>query len=142
MQLTSKKTPQTGLEGKFSIYHAASVAFIEGAGGVNQFSDRAVGDAKVASLRDRVSVTIDSTLREDQVRIAVTTKDGQQFNKFVEHAIGSVDHPMSDSALEAKFASLADGTLPSDRQRRLMDLCWNIETLPDVSVIPKAAVIS
>jgi 2-methylcitrate dehydratase PrpD len=142
MQLTSKKTPQTGLEGKFSIYHAASVAFIEGAGGVNQFSDRAVGDAEVASLRDRVSVTIDSTLHEDQVRIAVTTKDGQHFDKFVEHAVGSVDHPMSDSALEAKFASLADGILPADRQRRLMDLCWNIETLPDVSVIPRAAVIS
>ncbi len=30
IQLTSKKLPQTGLEGKFSIYHAASVALIEG----------------------------------------------------------------------------------------------------------------
>src|SRR5262245_16456276 len=35
MQLTSKKSPQTGLEGKFSIYHAASVALVEGAGGIH-----------------------------------------------------------------------------------------------------------
>src|SRR5437667_7037970 len=38
MQLTSRKAPQTGLEGKFSIYHAASVALIEGGGGIDQLS--------------------------------------------------------------------------------------------------------
>src|SRR5438477_228233 len=38
MQLTSKKLPQTGQEGKFSIYHAASVALIEGGGGIEQLS--------------------------------------------------------------------------------------------------------
>src|SRR5262244_2348927 len=73
MQLTSKKSPQTGLEGKFSIYHAASVALVEGAGGIDQFSDRAVRDRTIASLRDRVSTTVDSTLHEDQVRITLAT---------------------------------------------------------------------
>src|SRR5436309_9675620 len=96
MQLTSKKSPQTGLEGKFSIYHAASVALVEGGGGIDQFSDRAVHDRTVTSLRDRVSTIVDSMLREDQVRIVVATKDGHRLEKFVEHAVGSVDHPMSD----------------------------------------------
>ena len=44
LELTGKTTPQTGLEGKFSIYHAVAVALIEGAGGEKQFSDRAVND--------------------------------------------------------------------------------------------------
>jgi hypothetical protein len=44
LELTGKKTPQTGLEGKFSIYHALAVALVEGAGGDKQFSDRAVND--------------------------------------------------------------------------------------------------
>src|SRR2546427_5210940 len=74
LQLTNKKTPQTGLEGKFSIYHAASVALIEGGGGIDQFSDRAVRDRAVASLRDRVTTAVDSSLHEDQVRIVVTMK--------------------------------------------------------------------
>src|SRR6266436_4601972 len=87
MQLTSKKTPQTGLEGKFSIYHAAAIALVEGGGGIAQFSDRAVRDATVTSLRDRVSTVVDSTLHEDQVRIAVTTRDGRHLEKFVEHAV-------------------------------------------------------
>jgi len=139
MQLTSKKSPQTGLEGKFSIYHAASVALVEGAGGIEQFSDRAVRDRTIASLRDRVSTVVDSSLHEDQVRIAVVTKNGRRLEKFVEHAVGSLDHPMSDKDLEAKFTGLANGVLPPDRQRKLMDLCWSVEGLPKAAAVADAA---
>ncbi len=136
IQLTSKKLPQTGLEGKFSIYHAASVALIEGGGGIDQFSDRAVHDRTVTSLRDRVSTIVDSTLREDQVRIVLRTKDGHQ---FVEHAVGSVDHPMSDRDLETKFTGLTEGILPSDRRSQLMELCWNVQGLNEAAAIAQAA---
>jgi 2-methylcitrate dehydratase PrpD len=139
MQLTSKKSPQTGLEGKFSIYHAASVALVEGSGGIEQFSDRAVRDRTIASLRDRVSTVVDSSLHEDQVRIAVVTKNGRRLEKFVEHAVGSLDHPMSDKDLEAKFTGLANGVLPPDRQRKLMDLCWSVEGLPKAGAVADAA---
>jgi 2-methylcitrate dehydratase PrpD len=140
MQLTSKKAPQTGLEGKFSIYHAASVALVEGAGGIDQFSDRAVRDRAVASLRDRVSTAVDSSIHEDQVRISLVAKDGRRFDKFVEHAVGSLDHPMSDKDLEAKFAGLAKGVLPADRQRRLIDLCWDVASLQNAGDVARAAV--
>jgi 2-methylcitrate dehydratase PrpD len=139
MQLTSKKTPQTGLEGKFSIYHAASVALVEGAGGIDQFSDRAVRDRMIAALRDRVSTVVDSSLHEDQVRITLTRKNGSRLEKFVEHAVGSLDHPMSDNDLEAKFSGLAMAVLSNQQQRKLMDLCWKVEGLPKVSVIAEAA---
>ena len=139
MQLTSKKSPQTGLEGKFSIYHAASVALVEGAGGIDQFSDRAVRDRTIAGLRDRVSTVVDSSLHEDQVRITLTTTNGRRIEKSVEHAVGSLDHPMTDKDLEAKFAGLATGVLPADRQRKLMDLCWGVEALPKASAVADAA---
>jgi 2-methylcitrate dehydratase PrpD len=139
MQLTSKKTPQTGLEGKFSIYHAASVALVEGAGGIAQFSDRAVRDRMIVSLRDHVSTVVDSSLHEDQVRITLTRKNGSRLEKFVEHAVGSLDHPMSDNDLEAKFSGLTMAVLSNQQQRRLMDLCWKVEGLPKVAVIAEAA---
>jgi 2-methylcitrate dehydratase PrpD len=99
-----------------------------------------VRDRAVASLRDRVSTTIDSTLHEDQVRITVVAKDGRRSEKYVEHAVGSLDHPMTDKDLEAKFAGLANGVLPADRQRRLMDLCWGVDKIPEASAIARAAV--
>jgi hypothetical protein len=61
--------------------------------------------------------------------------------KFVEHAVGSLDHPMSDRDLEAKFTGLANGVLPAEKQRRLIDLCWDIAGLPDASAIAHAAAL-
>ena len=139
MQLTSKKSPQTGLEGKFSIYHAASVALVEGAGGIDQFSDRAVRDRTISALRDRVSTVVDSSLHEDQVRITLVSKSGRRVEKFVEHAVGSLQNPMSDKDLEFKFTGLTNGVLPADRQRRLMDLCWTVESLPKAAAVAEAA---
>src|SRR5204862_5139048 len=118
LELTGKKTPVTGLEGKFSIYHAAAIAIVEGAGGDAQFSDRAVREANVVALRDRVTTVVDPAIKEDQVRVAVVTKDGRRLEKFIEHAVGSVDHPMSDADLEGKFHGLADSVLSRDRVRR------------------------
>src|SRR5439155_16170218 len=102
-------------------------------------SDRAVRDRTIAGLRDRVSTVVDSSLHEDQVRITLTTKNGRRIEKFVEHAVGSLEHPMSDKDLEAKFMGLANGVLSADRQRKLMDLCWGVESLPRSSTIAEAA---
>ena len=139
LQLTSKKAPESGLESKFSIYHAASVALIEGAAGITEFSDRAARDPAVVALRDRVTAIVDPAIKEDQVRVTVWMKDGRRVEKFVEHAVGSVEHPMSDAELEAKFSRLADGVLPPDRIRRLADLCWNVEALKGAGELSRAA---
>jgi 2-methylcitrate dehydratase PrpD len=139
LELTGKKTPQAGLEGKFSVYHAAAVAIVEGAAGEQQFSDRAVRDPVIVALRDRVSAAVDPSIKEDQVRIAITLKDGRKLDKYIEHAVGSVQKPMSDQDLEAKFMGQADGVLPAAQARRAIELCWNIETLPDAAAIAEAA---
>ncbi|MBZ9922221.1 MmgE/PrpD family protein, partial [Mesorhizobium sp. BR1-1-7] len=38
LELTGKKTPKVGLEGKFSVYHSAAVAIIEGRAGEEEYS--------------------------------------------------------------------------------------------------------
>jgi len=139
LELTGKKTPQSGLEGKFSVYHAAAVAIVEGAAGEQQFTDRAVRNPIIMALRDRVSTTIDASIAEDQVRIKVTLTDGRTLDKYIEHAVGSVKNPMSDADLERKFAGLADGVIPADQAKRVMELCWSIASLPEAGALAKAA---
>jgi hypothetical protein len=94
---------------------------------------------RLIALRDRVVTVVDPAIREDQVRITIALKDGRRLEKFIEHAIGSVEKPMSDAALEAKFTDLAAGILPPDQIRRLMDLCWNIDDLHAAAEVAKAA---
>ena len=139
LELTGKKTPQTGLEGKFSVFHAAAAAIVEGAAGEQQFSDRVVRNPVIIALRDRVVAVVDPSIKEDQVRITIALRDGRRLEKYIEHAVGSVTNPMSDRDLEAKFAGQADGILPADQVRRAMDLCWNIEMLPNAGALAEAA---
>jgi 2-methylcitrate dehydratase PrpD len=66
LELTGKKTPTAGLEGKFSIYHAAAVAIVEGAAGEKQFSDHAGQDPVIAALRTRVVPVVDPAVKPEQ----------------------------------------------------------------------------
>jgi 2-methylcitrate dehydratase PrpD len=139
IELTSKRKPRTGLEGKFSVYYAAAIAIVAGRAGEHQFSDAAVRDPIVVGLRDRVETSVDPSLAQDQARVRIKLKDGRVLDRFVVHAVGSVEIPLSDAQLEAKFADLASGILPDDRARRLMDLCRNVERLDDAGDIARAA---
>jgi 2-methylcitrate dehydratase PrpD len=140
LELTGKKTPHAGLEGKFSIYHAVAVALVEGAGGEKQFSDRAVNDPTIVALRSKVIPVITPGIDPAQVDMTIVLKDGRQLNRHIEHAIGSVAMPMTDQQLETKFADLADGIIPAEAIRRVMDACWNVEGLPSAAEIAKMSV--
>ncbi len=142
LELTGKKTPQIGLEGKFSVYHSVAVALVQGAAGERQYSDQAVRDATVVALRDKVSATIDPAIKPEQVDMTVVLKDGRQLHKYIEHAIGSLEVPMTDQQLEAKFSDLAVGVLPDDQTRRLIDLCWKVEQLDSVADLAQTAASS
>jgi hypothetical protein len=51
-----------------------------------------------------------------------------------------VEVPMTDQQLETKFADLADGIIPAAAIRRVMDACWNVESLPSAAEIAKMSV--
>ena len=138
LNLMGKTEPTTGLEGKFSIYHAVAVAIVTGRAGEQAFTDRVVNDPVVIATRKKVMATTDPAIKTDQVDMTVTLADGRKVHKFIEHAVGSRDQPMSDSQLEDKFTGLAEGVLPTDQTRRLMDLCWRIWELPDAGEIGRA----
>jgi len=140
LELTGKKTPQTGLEGKFSVHHSCAVAVIHGAAGEAQYSDGAVRDPRVIALRDRVTAAAEKGVHEDQVHVTIRLKSGKVLEKHVEHAVGSLDRPMSDSDLEAKFRGLADGILSKTETDRLIRLCWDIGKLKDAAEVARASV--
>jgi 2-methylcitrate dehydratase PrpD len=140
LELTGKKTPQTGLESKFSIYHAVAVGIVEGAGGEKQFSDRAATDPTIVALRSKVMPVVTPGIDAAQVDLTIVTKDGRSLHKYIQHAIGSVEVPMTDQQLETKFSDLAEGIIPAAKIRQVMDSCWNVETLANAGDIAKMSV--
>jgi len=115
-----------------------AVALVEGKAGEKQFTDRAVRDPEVVALRSRVSPIVDPVVKPEQVYMTVALTDGRRLTKHIEKAVGSVEVPMSDHALEVKFADLTDDILAPEQTRKLMDLCWNVESLSSAADIARA----
>jgi 2-methylcitrate dehydratase PrpD len=133
--LTGKRDPKTGLESKFSVFHGIAVGLLFGAAGERQFSDAMATDPTVARLRDRISLNIDPAVSTETCDLTLRLADGRVVSRHIAHAVGSLEAPMSNGQLEAKFADLADGVLPPDRIRRLMALCWDLERSRDAGAI-------
>ena len=140
LELTGKKTPRTGLEGKFSVYHSAAVGIVHGAAGEEQYSDEVVRNPQVIALRDKVTATVEKGVHEDQAHVSIRLKSGKVLEKYVEHAVGSLGRPMSDADLEAKFRGLAEGILSRPESDKLIGLCWDVGKLKDAAEVARASV--
>ena len=139
LELTAKANPQTGLEGKFSVFHAAAVALRYGVAGEAQFSDSVVLNPEVVALRRKVHIEADPVLTRVQAHVHIRLKDGRTVERRVEHPLGTLERPMSDADLEAKFRGLAEGILTDRQSGEVIRLCWAIESLPDAGAIARAA---
>jgi 2-methylcitrate dehydratase PrpD len=139
LELMGKTEPRTGLEGKFSVFHAAAVALVHGAGGEAQFSDAAVLETEVAALRGRVRAAIDDSLLWTQAHVAIRLRDGRTLERHVAYPLGSLERPMSDADLEEKFHALTGSVLAAPDRERLAQLCWTLTGLPDAGAIARAA---
>jgi 2-methylcitrate dehydratase PrpD len=128
LELTGKRQPATGLEAKFSVFHCAAATLLHGDNRLTHFSEACVRDPRVIALRERVVAHVRPGVREDEAHVAVTLRDGGRREVHVDHALGSLQRPMSDEDLSAKFRELADGVLPGDRVEAALQLCWQVDT--------------
>lgn len=103
LELIGKKTPTTGLESNFSGYYWMAIALIHGAAGEGQYSDQAVRATAVVALRAKVKAMICPAIKPQQVDMTVALEDGHELHKYIQHAINSVEVPMTNKPLEAKF---------------------------------------
>jgi 2-methylcitrate dehydratase PrpD len=139
MEVTAIREPETGLAAKFSVYHAAAVAIAEGAAGEREFSDAMARAPHIAQLRRQVAVAIDGRLGKAQARVTIRLKSGALDEVFVEHALGSVQNPMSDRMIEDKFRSFSDAVLRPGQAEQILDLCRGAEKLTDAGDIARSA---
>ena len=140
LELTGNKEPADGLQAKFSVYHGCAAGLTFGRAAEDEFSDEIVRRADMVALRRKVVATVDPAIDEASVDVTAVLTDGRRVHVFVEHAIGSLQKPMSDAQLEAKFHGLTDpilGAAPSDG---LIDACWLLGEAKDVRGLVKLAV--
>ncbi len=121
LELTGKTSPRTGLEGKFSVYHACAAGLAVGRAGEGEFSDAMVAREDLVTLRGRIHAAVDPAIAEDAADVTITLADGRSLHAFVAHAVGSLEAPLGDAALARKFHGLVDPVLGADRAARLRE---------------------
>ncbi|MFI4904615.1 MAG: MmgE/PrpD family protein [Burkholderiales bacterium] len=132
LELTGKRTPSTGLEAKFSVYHACAAGILAGRAGEAEFADTFVQRADVVALRDRVRATADDAIAEDAADVTISLVDGRTLHLFVPHAIGSLERPMGDADLARKFHDLVDPVLGIETAKELLGSLRSLADAPDL----------
>ncbi|MDP3798545.1 MAG: MmgE/PrpD family protein [Polaromonas sp.] len=135
LELTGKKEPADGLQAKFSVYHGCAAGLTFGRAAEDEFSDEIVNRADMVALRRKVVATVDDSIDEASADVTAVLKDGRRVHVFVEHAIGSLQNPMTDTLLEAKFQDLSDPILGAGRTSELINACWALGAAASVGAV-------
>jgi len=141
LELTGKLNPVVGLEGKFSVYHSCAVAIIRGKAGEDEYSDAAVRDPDTVALRKKVRAVASDNMPKASVAVVITTKDGRRLEKYIEHALGSLERPMTDDQLDTKFTDLCVPILGEDATSELNKICRKVTALDNVVDLISAATL-
>jgi 2-methylcitrate dehydratase PrpD len=134
LSITGVVDPTTGLQSKFSTLHSAAVALLDGAAGTAQYSDAKATDPAVAALRRKIKPIADDTLGKDEAHADVSA-GGRRYEAHIAHASGTVDNPMSDAAIEAKFMANAAPVIGRERAERAREMVMTLDQQPDVQAL-------
>ncbi len=131
-------SPATYHEAQVSLPFSVAVALIHGRALLDEYSDRNIRNKEVKRLAGLAKFeTVPGLARGVSVRITATQSDGRKFTSLVDYPKGSIQNPMSDGELHAKFASLATPVLGARKAAALADAAMNVEKLADVGDLMK-----
>ena len=86
----------------------------------------------MTALRARVEAIVDDRIDDASVDITIRTSDGRELKLLVEHAIGSVEKPMIDAQLRAKFAGQSEPVLGAAKTGLAWSLAMGLAQCPDL----------
>ena len=140
-QRTDRPDVRTGRASQVCAQHAAAVSLLRGRAGLAEFSDAAVQDPNIRSLGRLLQFRDDPAYAIDAATVTLRFQHGPAKSLHIEHAKGSVSHPLTDTDIEDKFHALSARHLDRDQALRLIDNIWNVERMDNVSQLMKDAAI-
>ena len=133
-----EKTPKTFHAAQMNLPFSVGVAFKEGQALIDQYQDRKLKDPLIARLMNATEVSVDASLpRGVSCRMTVTMRDGQQFESQVDYPKGSIQNPMTDAELEAKFTGLSLPVIGENQVAQVIELVRDLERCTDIRKLMK-----
>lgn len=126
--------PGTFHDAQVSLPYSAALALVEGGALPAQYQRVGAGDDVVMALSRQIVIEEDPTLlRGVSCRMVVETTDGRRLESTVDYPRGSVERPLVDAELVAKFRSLSDPVAGADIATAIAAAVMSLESMADVN---------
>lgn len=127
-----KYRPTTRETADHSLPYCIAAAIVDRKITTESFSEEKLKDPRIWEVIDKIkgeaSVEFEKMFPAKQPsRVRIKTKDGQEFEEYLEYPKGDPREPMTMEDLENKFNSLSAKLIDSERQQKLKDIIFNCE---------------
>ena len=135
----NRPSPDTGLDGKFSVQYATLIALLDGDITIASFTNERRFSADVVELLPRVKFVDDHSIPQDLDKmhtiVTIWLKDGRSATKRVDRLTGWLGTPPTREQWMRKYALCTENVLEKKAADRLLELIERIEELPEITEI-------
>jgi 2-methylcitrate dehydratase PrpD len=124
--------PATGMEGKFSLTHAAAQALVYGQATESDFTDERAREPGLAALRARTEISLGESLGWAESRVEIETRDGRVLREDVDLHERTADAQAKWTLAQNKFRSVTASRLGARRSEAVVGAVHEIDAAPNV----------
>lgn len=132
--------PASEMEARFSMQYGVALAVTKGALKLADFRPEAIADETVRAWLPRVKMTLsppDNPLvtadnGREPAKVFIRTKDGREFDIFMQYAKGVLQNPLTEDEMWAKFDDCIEGIMAPAKADAVRHRLETFETLDDV----------
>ncbi|BBO88084.1 MmgE/PrpD family protein [Desulfosarcina ovata] len=135
LSVIDNKEPKRELEAKFSIYHCAALAFIEGSAGQKMFKREKLNDPKLVDFSKKVETELNPDFSMFETKVTLTTTDGRHFEMYIPSPKGTPENPMTFEEMKQKFKGLVYPVYSREKTRQIFYKIKGLEDISDIGEI-------
>ena len=129
--------PKSGSEAKFSLTYATAVALVTGGYTLNDLTDEAEQDERIAQLIDKMEIVVDPTLENRSImlrgaQLDVTMNGGETFTASVEVPKGEKRFPVGPADMRRKLDACAGELLSEERRENVFQASVHFDQVTDL----------
>lgn len=136
--IAEKRRPTTPYGAKFSLPYCIALVLVDGAAGVEGFTEARTRDPRVLAIAQKIRYVLDPSLpypRRFTGHVRVELDDGRVLEETQDAPRGGPAHPLAADELRAKFRANAVRALPAGRVEPLIEQLLAIDRAQDVAPI-------
>jgi 2-methylcitrate dehydratase PrpD len=128
---------------QMNLFFGLGAIAVDGEAFVAQYKPNRLSDPAILEVIRRTSAHVDPEIEKmgapgrHAMRMRLVTKDGREFNKFINHRRGSPENPLTKAELERKFTLLAKECIDDERAIRIIELVRDIDKAKNIDDLMK-----